>query len=340
MVILVATAAVCVLLAAGELLHRRRVRRLAHLVFGPGAAPRPFLRAVGWLRVLAGGLVAFGLMALMEAPPRVHVADHVADEDWRHLVLVHDVSPSMLLRDAGPDGRQSRAERAHDLVESLFERVSIGKFKISIIATYNGAKPVVIDTKDIELVRHILSAIDMRYAFKAGSTRLFDGIAEAARIARPWAPKSALLVIVSDGDTVPATGMPELPPAFGGTLVIGVGDARTGRFIAGHQSRQDTSTLRQVATRLGGEFHDGNRRQVPSDVLAAAAEDARKPLVERLTLREYALLAVAVGAALLAALPLVLHYLGTRHRPGVPLRRAETSREVAASLARQTAAAR
>jgi hypothetical protein len=48
-----------------------------------------------------------------------------------------------------------------------------------------------------------------------------------------------------------------------------------------------------------------------------ATDDARKPLVERLTLREYALLAIAFGAALLAALSVLLHFLGTRWRPGV-----------------------
>jgi Ca-activated chloride channel homolog len=186
-----------------------------------------------------------------------------------------------------------------------------------VIATYNGAKPVVEDTKDIELVRHLLTQVDMRYAFKAGSTRLFDGIAEAARIARPWRPKSALLVIVSDGDTVPATGMPELPPSVGGTLVIGVGDDRVGKFLAGHQSKQDASTLRQVAIRLGGEFHNGNKRHVPSDILAAASQDARKPLLERLTLREYALIAIVLTSALLALIPLLLQYWGTRWRPGV-----------------------
>jgi Ca-activated chloride channel family protein len=165
----------------------------------------------------------------------------------------------------------------------------------------------------------VLGSIDMRYAFKSGSTRLFDGIAEAARIAKTWRVRSSMLVIVSDGDTVPASGMPELPPSIGGTLVVGVGDHVSGKFIAGHQSRQDASTLRQVAIRLGGEFHNGNKRQVPSDVLAAASGDARKPLIERLTRREYALLAVVLGSALLALLPLLLHHLGTRWRPGVPV---------------------
>ena len=162
----------------------------------------------------------------------------------------------------------------------------------------------------------------MQWAFKVGKTKLFDGIEEAAKIAKPWRINSALLVIVSDGDTVSDAGMPELPPSFGGTLVVGVGDHLSGSFIAGQQSRQDESTLRQVAIRTGGEFHNGNRRQVPSDILNAAAKDSRKPLLEQLTLREYALFAVLVASLLLALLPVLLHYFGTRWRPGVPFVRA------------------
>lgn len=317
MVSLIVLASAALLALIGEALHLRRVRRLAHLAFGPTAAPRPWVRMAPFLRVLAHSGLAWGLCTLMLIEPSVHRSGDVPDEEWRHLLLVMDVSPSMLLRDAGQKGDQSRMERAKDLLDSLFERVPIGKFKISVIATYNGAKPVVEDTKDFELVRHLLTQVDMRYAFKSGSTRLFDGIAEAARLAKPWRPKSALLVIVSDGDTVPASGMPELPPSVGGTLVIGVGDHVTGKFLAGHQSKQDASTLRQVAIRLGGEFHNGNKRHVPSDILAAASADARKPLLERLTEREYALIAIALASALLAGLPLLLQYFGTRWRPGV-----------------------
>jgi Ca-activated chloride channel family protein len=111
--------------------------------------------------------------------------------------------------------------------------------------------------------------------------------------------------------------MPTLPPSIGGTLVVGVGDNLAGKFIAGHQSKQDESALRQVAIRLGGEFHNGNKRHVPSDVIAAAAADARKPLIEQLSLREYALLAICVTSALLALLPLLLHWFGARWQPGI-----------------------
>lgn len=322
MVTLLVTLGAVLATLVGELLHRVRTRRLAHLAFGPSAAPAPWVRFVPWLRAVAHGGLAWGLATLLSIEPRVHQSDDLPDAEWRHLLLVYDVSPSMLLRDAGPSGDMSRHDRAVELIESLFQRVPIGKFKVSIIATFNGAKPVVEDTRDLEVVRHILADVDMRYAFQPGSTRLFDGIAEAARIAKPWRQNSAMLVIVSDGDTVPASGMPPMPASIGGTLVIGVGDNVTGKFIAGHQSRQDTSSLRQVANRLHGEFHNGNKRQVPSDVLAAAAADSRKPLIERLTLREWALIAVTVASFLIALLPMLLHRFGTRWQPGVEVTRA------------------
>ncbi|MGE3172130.1 MAG: VWA domain-containing protein [Planctomycetota bacterium] len=326
-----ATAGAALLVVLGEWLHGRRTRRLARLAFGPTGLPAPWVRAVPALRAVAAGLLAWGLCTLLQLPPKVHESDQLSDEDYRHLVLLMDVSPSMMLRDSGPNGTQSRRERTRELIESLFERVAIGKYKISVIAFFNGAIPVVLDTRDIEVVRHILGELEMRYAFKRGKTQLMDGIEEAVRIARAWPKDSALLVLVSDGDTVPPTGMPELPVAYSGAIVIGVGDPVTGRFLDGHQSRQDISSLRQVATRLGGEFHDGNRRHIPSDVISAATEDSRKPLVERLTLREYALLAIAAGAAVLATLPVLLHFLGTGWRPGhVPAATRAAGREAIA----------
>jgi Ca-activated chloride channel family protein len=263
MVTLWVVLAVALVTVLGEVLHAARVRRIAHLAFGPQGRPAGWARTAPFLRALGNGGLAWGLMTLLFVDPKVHGSEEIPDSEWRHLVLVYDVSPSMLLKDAGQNGDQTRAARARELLESLFERVPLGKFKITVIATYNGAKPVVEDTKDIEVVRHVLSQVDLRFAFQAGKTKLFDGIAEAARIAKPWRIGSALLVIVSDGDTVPASGMPQLPPSIGGSLVIGVGDHLAGKFIAGHQSRQDESTLRQVANRLHGEFHNGNKRHRP-----------------------------------------------------------------------------
>jgi Ca-activated chloride channel family protein len=236
------------------------------------------------------------------------------------VLIVLDVSPSMRLVDAGPEKKQSRMERARDLLESFFDRVPMEENRVTVVATYNGAKPVVVDTRDAEVVRHILGELPMHWAFPSGKTKLLDGLEEAARIAQPWNPGSTVVILISDGDTVPATGMPRMPVSVRSTLVVGVGDAQVGKFIDGRQSRQDVATLKQIAARLGGTYHDGNAFHIGSGLVAAAMGREDEAVFEQLTRREYALIAAGAGAAALAFLPLLLALLGTRWRPGASKR--------------------
>ena len=79
-----------------------------------------------------------------------NIMDKLTDEQKKHLVLILDVSPSMGLEDAGPQKNITRRERAAKIMESFFKRVVVDEYKVSVIAVYNGAKPVVIDSKDLE----------------------------------------------------------------------------------------------------------------------------------------------------------------------------------------------
>lgn len=307
------------LCAAAELLHARRVRHVAALAFGPTRKPAWWARGAPWMRALAAGLLAWGLATLLVVEPRhyaMSAGEQPANADPQHVLLVLDVSPSMRLVDAGPTKKQSRMQRAHDLMESFFARIPLELYRVSVVAVYNGAKPVVIDTKDFEVVRNVLGDLPMHYAFPAGKTKLFTGLEEAARIAKPWNPRSTTLVLVSDGDTVPATGMPRMPASVRSTIVVGVGDPSVGKFIDGRNSRQDVPTLRQIAARLGGAFHNGNDLQIASSLIADATGLEAEDVWEQLTEREYALIAIGVGASILALLPLLLHAFGTRWRPG------------------------
>ena len=129
--------------------------------------------------------------------------------------------------------------------------------------------------------------------------------------------------MLSDGDTVPATGMPKMPASIADVLIVGVGDPRQGSFIDGRMSHQDASTLRQIATRLGGIYHDGNEKHIGTELLNRLTVIPRKSAFEQLTRREYGSIACGVGSAVLAFLPVFLHRFGTRWRPGVsPHRRA------------------
>jgi Ca-activated chloride channel family protein len=159
----------------------------------------------------------------------------------------------------------------------------------------------------------------MHFAFPAGETDLFSGLEEAAKTAQPWEPKSTTLLVLTDGDTVPAVGMPSMPASVENALIVGVGDPHAGSFVDGHQSRQEVSTLQQIAVRLGGTYHNGNEKHLPTDLLNEFTQGRAETHFEQLTLREYALLACGLGGFVYALLPFLLHYLGTSWRPGVPV---------------------
>ncbi len=300
-----------------ELLHFARVLKAAPLAFGPKRTRLPLAVLAPVLRVAAIGCVAWGLAVLAAWPPKSHKANAVNDSDYRHLVLVLDVSPSMQVADAGPDGKQKRAERAADLIQSFFERVQAEQYKTTIIAVYTSAKPVVKDTTDREVVRNILTDLPMRHAYKSGETNLFAGLEMAAEVAKPWNPGSAVLLVVTDGDTVPSTGMPKMPASIGTNVVmIGVGSPSVGKSIGGHMTRQDASTLRQVATRLNGAYHDGNDKQLSTDLVSRVDERATSKKDEKLSPRELAMWLTPTGAGVLVLLPVALTLLGTGWAPG------------------------
>lgn len=316
---LVALVAVLLTLLA-EWMHARRVRRLARLAFGPGKRPAVWVGAVPYLRAAAFGALGWGLATLLLLEPRKFSSEGGAPpppDEIRHVLLVLDVSPSMQLEDAGPEKKLRRALRAREVLESFFRRVPLERNLISVIAVYNGAKAVVQDTSDFEVVRNILGDLPMTHAFRAGKTKLLDGIEEACKLAKDWNPRSTTLVLVSDGDTVPATGMPKLPASIGDVLVVGIGDPTTGKFIEGRQSRQDVSTLRQMAARLGGLYWNGNEHHLASADIAGLVAAAEPSAFEGFTRREYALLLCLLGAGFLAFLPLALDRLGTAFRPGL-----------------------
>lgn len=320
---------VVVLAALAEVLHARRIVRVAPLAFGPRRLAMLWVAGLGtFLRIAAAGAVAWGLVTLALLPPMTHKEGEIKDGEYRHLVMVLDVSRSMTLEDSGPGGKQTRAMRAADLIQSFFERVSAEKYKTTLIAFTTEAKVVAHDTTDREVIRHILTEIPLRHAFKPGETNIFSGLEEAAKVAKPWPPNSAVLMIVTDGDTVPATGIPKMPPSIGSNVVfVGVGNPNTARAIGSHMSRQDASTLRQTATRLNGVYHDGNEKHMSTELVSRIDERAAPKDKDHWTEREYALLCVGIGGGVLALLPFLLAILGTGWHPG---RRRVTRRDDAA----------
>jgi Ca-activated chloride channel family protein len=218
--------------------------------------------------------------------------------------------------DSGKQNKRTRAQRGAKVLLSLFERIALDQVRISIVAFFTGAKPVVVDTYDLNVVKNILNDLPLDMAFDPGKTSLIDGLEESVRLAKGWEPGSTTLLVVSDGDTVPDTGLPQLPPSINKVLVAGVGDPRRGVFIDGHMSRQNARVLRQLAKRLGGEYVDVNDVQIPTAQLAELAGVRNLVDPGEKGRRELALGCVATGAGLLSLLPVCLAFFGSPWQSG------------------------
>lgn len=312
------TAALVVALAIiAELWHWVRIRRLAPLAFGYGRRPSLLGYAAPVALVLGSGLLAWGLLTLFLLPDKVHRSADVEESLRKHVVVMLDVSPSMRLQDAGKEREQSRIVRGWDVLDDFFRRVPITQYRVSVVAFYTKAMPVVVDTSDAAVLQNIVSELPLQYAFRSGKTDLFSGLDEVARICKPWRPNSASVIVLSDGETVPGKGMPTMPASVSDVLVVGVGDETQGTFLNGQQSRQDVSTLKQLALRMNGKYINGNTQSLSGEMLATLMGTTEAGVLDQLGKREYALWALAIGSSLLALLPLLLHYGGTQWRPGV-----------------------
>lgn len=323
--LLVALGAI-VLAGLAEWLHARRTRRIAWLAFGPrrvpqneGGLPRRWARSAPIVRAIAIGLLTWGLLTLLRldgAP----VAIDPRKASTRHLLIALDVSPSMTLKDAGADGRTPRDTRARQALKSIMDRLDLNSTRVSVVAFYTTAKPVVVDTWDLNIVANILDDLPLEYAFKEGPTAMYSGVREAAALAAPWPRSSTTLIVVSDGDTIPEVEPPKLPTSISRVLVMGVGDPHRGTQIAGRSSRQDAAALKTLAARLRGTYFDANTRHLPGSIVSAlwfgtqsaSAWPGEKTL---------ALIALAVGGSALALLWPALAILGAPDPTRRPMQR-------------------
>lgn len=317
MVIALLTIAVALLAALAEWLHARRAARIIGLL-APSAAGRtvrvPGLPRWWWpaaaLRTLAVTAAAWGLLTLLHIDgARATGSADQSSGPVQHLLIAMDVSPSMHLEDAGPEGNQSRSQRAAEALRSVLDRLDVRRVRVSIVAFYTTAKPVIVQSRDLAVITNVLTDLPLEHAFKPGQTNLYAGVREAAKLAKPWPPGSAALVVVSDGDTLPDSTLESLPPSIGDALVLGVGSTTRGQTIAGRTSRQDSASLRTLATRLRGQYFDGNARHLPSATLAGLSMLSREA-DRSIPLRTLALVAVAAGATVAAALWPLMAWFG------------------------------
>ncbi len=303
---------VLLLSALAEALHARRVRVAARLAFGPEGAPRGWTIIAPFLRCIALAAFAWGLAVMWQLHQAAKDGKPADTKEPVRLVFVADLSPSMYLKDAGPEGKQTRQERMREEVETVLMRVG-GDLRYGVIGFYTEAHSVVMDARDPELVRNVFNGLPLQYVMKAGSTDLGTAINAAVKVVDGMPAQTVRLVVFTDGDTIPLQPILPRPKSVKDVLVLGVGNPRKGTFIAGHQSRQDAEVLATVARSLRGSYFDVNEKHLPTAALGDMVQ--RTPLPKSgLDLAQWAVLAMALGAAILALLPLALQYAGSRWR--------------------------
>jgi Ca-activated chloride channel family protein len=294
---------VLLLAALAEGLHARRVRVAARLAFGPEGAARGWTVVAPFLRCLALAAFAWGLAVMWQLHQPAETAEPT------RLIFVADLSPSMYLKDAGPEGKVTRQQRMREEVEAVLMRVG-GDLRYGVVGFYTEARSVVMDARDPELVRNVFDGLPVQYVMKPGSTDLGAAINEAVKVVAGLPEQTVRLVIFTDGDTVPLQPILPRPKSVRDVLVLGVGDPRKGTFIAGHQSRQDAEVLANVARALRGAYYDVNEKHLPTDALGDLVRRTPPPKTG-LDLAGMAVLAMLLGAAVLALLPVALQYFGS-----------------------------
>jgi Ca-activated chloride channel homolog len=312
------------LVAVAEGLHARRCRRLGRLAFGPGSQPRVWTKLAPPLRVLAVTGAVWSLMVLLglEGGSRARERNVAAT---RHLMVLLDVSPSMEIKDAGEGGGQTRRDRAAALLKSVMERANSDEVKITMACFYSDAKLLVKECSDRELIWNFADRLPLHIAYRPGKTDLIKSLNGCGEFVKDFPRKTTTVLVLTDGDTLPDSGLKPMPSSVAETVVVGVGDASRGNFIDGHLSRQDGATLAQLARRLGGHYHDGNFKQVPSQLLRRLSAPDDRADKFQLSLRVLALGTLAASTAILCLLPLLLEYFGSGWQAGAARRQEATA---------------
>ena len=312
MIPLLSALAVVLVAALAEWLHVRRIRVVGRLAFGPSGEPNRWTRIVPLLRPLCLGAFTWGLATLLML--RLAAAEGGGGKDGNakdatRLIFIADLSPSMYLKDAGPDGTQTRHDRMQAVVEAILQRVS-GNLRFGVIGFYTDSVPVVMEARDPELVRNVFNGLPLTYAMPVGQTDLGQAVNAAVKLVADLPEGSTRLILFTDGDSVNLVPIVPRPKSVKEVFVLGVGNPNKGTFIDGHQSRQEGDTLRTVASALRGTYTDVNEKHLPTTALGDLVVTA--PLPRRgLSLEELAVLAMVVGAAIGALIPVALEFFGT-----------------------------
>ncbi len=306
------TTAIALLAGGAEFLHARRIQATAPLLRANQASPAPWTHHLPWIRTVCIALLAGALSILFHASDSTQRGKNHLRE--RHLIVLLDVSPSMLIRDAGESGSESRAERASRILTELLNRCPGDHLKISLVAFYTEPKPLVQATNDRNVIRYMASELPLHILFKPGKTDLLKSLNLTPKLIPELPYRSASLLVLSDGDAIANTGLNPLPNSFDEALFVGVGRTSGGTFIDDHNSRQDSASLASLARRLRATYLDLNLKPLPLNVLPNLTLPSSSSPLSSDRLVPLAKAVAAISSGVLSLIPIALSAFGTISR--------------------------
>jgi Ca-activated chloride channel homolog len=260
-----------------------RVLQYSNLAFLIGAArPRRWVQRL----FLAALVLAFGLVVLALAGPRVHAAIPIAGS----VVLCIDTSGSMSARDIQPTRAQAAVSAMREFIDRTPNSTAIG-----VISFATGAQAIIPPTKDRDQLHAVLQTIPP----PNGATAIGDALSLAQRIL----PKSGhrIVVLITDGENNygedPAAAAQALAMQRIPIYTIGIG-SNSGALIPG---TLDTAGLNEDALRAYAAVTGGAYSRA---IDAMRLRDALTQLGQSTTLRpanvDVSLATAVAGGALMA----------------------------------------
>jgi Ca-activated chloride channel family protein len=251
-------------IAAGFALRRRDLRRFASAAVLGRLLPR-----TSFGRQYAGAmLIGLALVALVAAllDPRWGVTYRKLPQRGIDLVVILDVSRSMLAEDARP----SRLERARQYIGDLVERVAGDR--VALVTAAGNAELRCPLTVDHGAFRLALATATPQAAGRGG-TLLGDALRKAAEVFTDDVPDHKAVIIFSDGEdhgSYPLEAARRLHERLSMPIfTVGIGDADEGaripvtvngrRVFLTHDgqevwSKMNASGLREIALATGGAY--------------------------------------------------------------------------------------
>ena len=298
--------------ALTEWLHYRRIRKVGRLAFGPSGRPRLWIKIAFLFRVILLSSITWSIVTLVLLKTTLAETQEELPKktiDSQNVVFVFDISPSMLLVDAGPKADITRKEQMKNVVCSMLDRMG-KQVRYSVICFYTRALPLMKLVSDKEVVRNVFNDLPIEYAMRDGKTDMGAAINKAIELINSNAMKNVTLIICADGDTVDIEDQQPVPPQLKRSLVLGFGDSQGGLSIDSHISRQEAITLQHVANSLKGEYIDANVKHIPTSVFSDLCQSSEIKFQEGLSKGDLALYVFLACSFIYALLPILMELWG------------------------------